>query len=101
MTGSIILFNLGGDRSLKGTGLPPPGGLIILDLLISLIVSLFIKQYGEQYLEKLPKWSLSFVKYYLKARELSNYYLIVIMMLRLLLPTALYFYIYILEYINK
>jgi hypothetical protein len=80
---AIILFNV-----------------IIFNSLMSLIVNHYIKLYGDKFISKVPKWSLSIVKYYIKARQFSNYYLIVIIMVCLVFPTTLCLFIYISEHIK-
>lgn len=73
---------------------------IIFDSLMGLIVNHYIKLYGDHLLEKLPKWSLPIVGYYFKARQLSNYYLILMMIGCLLCSTGFCLYLYILEYLR-
>lgn len=80
---AIILFNV-----------------IIFNSLMSLIVNHYIQLYGDKFISKVPKWSLPIVKYYIKARQFSNYYLIVIIMVCLVFPTTLCLFIYISEHIK-
>jgi hypothetical protein len=56
--------------------------------IIGLIVNHYTKLYGEQYKDKLPKWSLPIVRYYLKLGKLTNYYYIVSIIVSLLLSIS-------------
>jgi hypothetical protein len=56
----------------------------ILMCLIGLIVNHYVKLYGDKYMDKLPNWSLSLVRYYLKLGQLSNNYYMILILFSLL-----------------
>jgi hypothetical protein len=62
--------------------------IAILICVIGLIVNYHVKLYGDQYMDKLPKWSLPIVKYYLILGQYTNYYYMVSILVSLLLSIS-------------
>nr|QYC35761.1 hypothetical protein [Apophysomyces elegans] len=59
--------------------------IAILICLIGIIVNYYIRLYGNEYKEKLPKWSLPIIRYYLKLAEYTNYTYVLSIVMSLIL----------------
>lgn len=59
--------------------------IAILICLIGLIVNYYTRFYGNEYKEKLPKWSLPIIRYYLKLGEYTNYTYVLSIVMSLIL----------------